>query len=61
MSEEIQKMKYVKAVKFLTELGHIDSLINQIEEDYQNTCFKAQPKGITYASKILRRCKKGND
>ena len=38
MSEEIQKMKYVKAVKFLTELGHIDSLINQIEEDYQNTC-----------------------
>ena len=48
MSEEIQKMKYVKAVKFLTELGHIDSLINQIEEDYQNTCFKAQPKGITY-------------
>ena len=48
MSEDIQKGKYVKAVKFLTELGHIDSLINQIEEDYQNTCFKAQPKGITY-------------
>lgn len=48
MSEDIQKRKYVKAIKFLTELGHIDSLINQIEEDYQNTCFKAQPKGITY-------------
>ena len=54
MSEEIQKMKYVKAVKFLTELGHIDSLINQIEEDYQNTCFKAQPKGcLLYTSSFI--------
>lgn len=48
MSEEIQKMKYVKALNFLIDLGRIDSLIDQIEKDYQNTFYKAQPKGITY-------------
>lgn len=48
MSEEITKMKYAKALNFLTYLGHIDSLIDQIEKDYQNTFYKAQPKGITY-------------
>lgn len=48
MSEEIQKMKYVKALNFLIDLGRIDALIDQIEKDYQNTFYKAQPKGITY-------------
>lgn len=48
MPEAVSQDKYIKAVMLLNDLTHIDSLIRQIEDDYNMTCLKVQPKGISY-------------
>lgn len=47
MPEEISD-KYLKAASFLSELKKIDALISSLEDDYNTTLMKAQPRGCSY-------------